>query len=40
MLRVGTSGDDFDRNKTTTVIEERVLPVIEQPGLLTKITLT
>ena len=40
MLRVGTSGDDFDRNITTTVFEERVLPAIEQPGLLTKITLT
>lgn len=37
---VGTSGDDFDRNQTTSVFEERVLPAIAQRGLLTKITPT
>lgn len=33
------SGDDFDHIRVTTVIEERVLPVITQPSMLTRITL-
>lgn len=33
------AGDDMNYNRVTTVVEERVLPVITQPGLLTKITL-
>lgn len=36
----GASGDDLDYNKLTVIIEERVLPVIYQPSMLTKITLT
>lgn len=34
------SNDDFDHNRVTTIIEERVLPAITQPSLLTRITLT
>lgn len=34
------SNDDFDHNRVTTVIEERVLPAITQPSKLTKITLS
>ena len=39
-ITTGLSGDDMDYNKLTVVIEERVLPVIYQPSMLTKITLT
>lgn len=39
-IMTAPSGDDFDHNRVTTVIEERVLPVIVQPSLLTRITLT
>ena len=36
----GYVGDGFARNVSATVFEERVLAVINQPGLLTKITLS
>lgn len=39
-IEAGTTGDDFVRNQFTTRVEERVLPAIVQPSLLTKITLT
>lgn len=42
VLRVetGWSGDDWDRNLMSTRVEERVLPAITVPALVTKITLT
>lgn len=41
-LRVesGFTGDDFITNKVTTRVEERVLPAIIRPALVTEITLT
>lgn len=40
MVQVGTSGDDFDTNKVTTIVEERVLLAPTQPHLITKVSLT
>lgn len=41
-LRVesGYTGDDWIHNRVTTRVEERVLPVVIRPSLLTKVTLT
>lgn len=39
-VETGLSGDDFDHNRISTRVEERVLPVVVQPTLLTRITLT
>lgn len=37
---VGFAGDDFIENKATMLAEERVVPVVTRPDLVTKITLT
>lgn len=39
-VELGYSGDDWSRNLATTRVEERVLPAITTPAMITKITLT
>ncbi|NHA01891.1 hypothetical protein G5V59_25675 [Nocardioides sp. W3-2-3] len=39
-VKVGHTGDDLIYNRTTVVVEERVLPVVNRPGFITKITHT
>ena len=39
-LEAGLTGDDFVTNMVTVRVEERVLPVVTMPSLVTKITLT
>lgn len=39
-VEAGYTGDDWTHNRVTTRVEERVLPVVAQPSLLTRITLT
>lgn len=40
VIITGFDGDDWSRNKVTTIVEERLLPAVIQPSLLTKVTLT
>lgn len=39
-VEVGYTGDDFQRNTATARVEERVLPAVIRPQLLTRVTLT
>ncbi len=39
-ITTGHNADDLAFNRVTTVVEERLVPVAVQPGLLTKVTLT
>lgn len=39
-IETGFAGDDFMHNRMTVRVEERVLPAIVRPNLITKITLT
>lgn len=40
MVQIAATGDDLLYNKSTVVVEERVLPAIIRPNLITKVNLT
>ena len=39
-VTAGHNGDDLIHNRITTIVEQRVLPVLTQPGLVTRLTIT